>query len=363
MSNDTTVHLILYSSDYMELACSLAYLRNKDKTWGLECEEIKYNNFYGYFYRVYGWANENSWNYKITGEGGEIDDLLRRFPNLEITSHYRDEYSAGELNLYQKDYGDKEEDLPMFSFTLIFPSLGKAKGWQNKDGEVHKGCDSLGWFLLDRAIPFCCDGSVGFDGNQVKLELSCDVDDSPKEELWLEVIEFLKRLKAPKDTELQEHCYYHGHIFQEEKLWGEEAKNPSLVSSREVLDFLNAVDQDQNRSPWEMLDNLGDFTEKDLGYLDEGGNNLFHCAALGGRFKEIPESELHAERMLVKNYEGRSVIDLLTESGKTEELPESMRVNNFEELYRQSENVQKLISNGYQSVVEEILKNFPNPLV
>ena len=64
-----------------------------------------------------------------------------------------------------------------------------------------------------------------------------------------------------------------------------------------MLDFLNTVDHYHNRSPWEILDNLGDLTEKDFGFLDEDGNNLLHCAAaLDGRFKEIPESELHAEK-------------------------------------------------------------------
>ena len=49
----------------------------------------------------------------------------------------------------------------------------------------------------------------------------------------------------------------------------------------------------------------------------------------------------------MKNNEGCSVIDLLKESGQIDELPEAMRVENFEELYRQSQNLQKLISNGY----------------
>ena len=97
MSNDTTVHLIVYSNDQIEITCALAYLKNKDKSAELEFEEIKYNSLMGYFFRMYGFANENGYFTPITGEDGEIYDLLSRFPGLEIDGHYKDEYTAGEL--------------------------------------------------------------------------------------------------------------------------------------------------------------------------------------------------------------------------------------------------------------------------
>ena len=69
MSNDTTVHLLISSSDQLELSCVLAYIRNKDKSAELEYEEVRYNSSRGYFFRVSGFANENGSFYPITGEG------------------------------------------------------------------------------------------------------------------------------------------------------------------------------------------------------------------------------------------------------------------------------------------------------
>ena len=50
MSNDTTVHLIVYSNDQIEITCALAYLKNKDKSAELEFEGIKIQFIDGIFF-------------------------------------------------------------------------------------------------------------------------------------------------------------------------------------------------------------------------------------------------------------------------------------------------------------------------
>ena len=50
-----------------------------------------------------------------------------------------------------------------------------------------------------------------------------------------------------------------------------------MVSSQKSWRFLNAVDQDENRSPWDMLEHLADFIENDLDYSDQDGTNVSLC--------------------------------------------------------------------------------------
>ena len=110
MSNDTTAHLVIRSDDPLELLAALAYLRNKDKTCGLSCEDVKYEEGTGYFFRLEGEANENfNYYHRATGSEGEIADLLTKFPSLETAGYYKDEHGAGELYGVEKCGGEKDE--------------------------------------------------------------------------------------------------------------------------------------------------------------------------------------------------------------------------------------------------------------
>ena len=91
MSNDTDVFVTLYSESLLDINAALAYLANKDRTWRFDLDQIKKESLGGYSARISGWANENSFNYSITGEDGELGDLECKFPNIEIRGWYRDE--------------------------------------------------------------------------------------------------------------------------------------------------------------------------------------------------------------------------------------------------------------------------------
>lgn len=58
-----------------------------------------------YMLQVHAWANEN-WlgNIWISGKDGELADLLRRFPGLEITGTFSDDYGIGSLKGLEKNY-------------------------------------------------------------------------------------------------------------------------------------------------------------------------------------------------------------------------------------------------------------------
>jgi hypothetical protein len=360
MSNDTTVYLLISSSDPLELGCALAYLRNKDKTWGLECEEVRFNEEYGYFFRVSGWANENAWNYKITGDGGEIDDLQSRFPNLEMEGYYSDEYSAGELGGSEKWGGDKDEDCPMFCLKLIFPSLSKANGWQGYSFR------DLGDYVFENLSLFSYDsGSCENPQNlkdPVTISFCCEENEVVKDDLWREVKVFLRRLHAPHDVILVEECYYSASTLKKEELWGKDSKDSSRVKASEVMVFLDALAADEDSSPWDLMDNLDSLIENDLNYLDEKENNVIHCAAISGNLKSISKTFLTAEKLLEKNQDGLSSIDLAIQHGYQDQLPEGVQGPNFESLYSQSKVLKQLEENGYAGLVSRIHRNFPNPI-
>ena len=56
-----------------------------------------------------GWANENSQNFAISGEVGELAGLYREFPDLKYYVEYNDEYSEGTCSPpdFEKEESDK----------------------------------------------------------------------------------------------------------------------------------------------------------------------------------------------------------------------------------------------------------------
>lgn len=361
MSNDTTVHLLISSSDQLELSCVLAYIRNKDKSAELEYEEVRYNSSRGYFFRVSGFANENGSFYPITGEGGDIYDLLSRFSGLEIEGCYSDEHSTGELEYgYEKWGGDKKEENPMFCLHITFPSLYKSSGWNGHT------LSSLGDFVFEEFIPFNYDsGSSSYPQSltdSIILDYSCEADEADKEELWKETIKYLQKLKAPRDTLLSEECYYQGTRLREEKLWGNESKDSTNVSKYEVDKFLNSLDTERELNPKDLLNNPEELILNDLEFSDEEGNNVMHLAAKVGKLKGFTPEFLTTENILIKNNNGFSVRELAIKYGFADQLPELLRMENFEVLHNQALTLQNLKENGNLDVVQKILDNFPNPL-
>ena len=57
------------------------------------------------------WANENSSNVHIAGEDGELASLLNVYTELDISGSYRDEYSAGSVQGYEKIQEQSREEV------------------------------------------------------------------------------------------------------------------------------------------------------------------------------------------------------------------------------------------------------------
>ena len=237
MSNDTTAHLVIRSDDPLELLAALAYLRNKDKTCGLSCEDVKYEEGIGYFFRLEGEANENFNYYHVTGSEGEIADLLTKFPSLETAGYYTDEHGAGELYEAEKSGREKDED-SKFCLKLIMPSLFKAKGWEGRS------CEELSEFVFDYLEPFpfgygggsssCSDG--GSEPGEVSIY--ADMTGDSKDDLFEEILAYLRNLCVPKDTVVQEECYFTANIIRDELLWGGEVFLASEFVPMTSPDFL-----------------------------------------------------------------------------------------------------------------------------
>lgn len=66
-------------------------------SWGFEFDDVEVDEDGEASVRVTAWANENVSNVHISGEQGELADLLQRFPFLEIAGSYKDEYNQGDI--------------------------------------------------------------------------------------------------------------------------------------------------------------------------------------------------------------------------------------------------------------------------
>ena len=117
MSNDTDYQLEFSHDSYEYLGEVLRYLQTKKERWDNAKEagkgsaellaELGLKNpnevvswgfeVTGVTVRVGSWANENCSNIPISGDRGELADLQEKFPELEITGSYKDEYTYGSV--------------------------------------------------------------------------------------------------------------------------------------------------------------------------------------------------------------------------------------------------------------------------
>ena len=61
-----------------------------------------------------------------------------------------------------------------------------------------------------------------------------------------------------------------------------------------------------------------------------------HLAAISGKLKEFPPAFFTTENFLVKNKHVFQFGELAIENGYTDQLPESIKMENFEELFKQA---------------------------
>lgn len=141
MSNDTNYSLIFRHAKRKYLEQVLEYLEAKKTRWdkakehGIKCADImaKYGlsspsevvswgfqfgsiekdpESKGFMVTAESFANENSSNLPIGGEGGELQDLTEKFPELDIGGTYSDEYAAGSVSGYEKiEERSREEEI------------------------------------------------------------------------------------------------------------------------------------------------------------------------------------------------------------------------------------------------------------
>ena len=117
MSNDTTYQLEFRHESIDSMLEILNYLKTKKERWDKAVQEGKgasdlmeelglenRNEVASWGFDVTGvtvglsaWANENVFNVPISGDEGELADLQQKFPELEITGSYKDEYTYGSV--------------------------------------------------------------------------------------------------------------------------------------------------------------------------------------------------------------------------------------------------------------------------
>ncbi len=67
-------------------------------SWGFRFGDIEVDDDGEAAVNAKAWANENATNIWISGEEGELADLLRQFPFLEISGRYSGEYNSGDID-------------------------------------------------------------------------------------------------------------------------------------------------------------------------------------------------------------------------------------------------------------------------
>lgn len=70
--------------------------RNEVVSWGFDFGGIEKDDD-GFCLTATSWANQNLTNLHITGENGELADILSHFPELKIEGEYHDEYGRGSV--------------------------------------------------------------------------------------------------------------------------------------------------------------------------------------------------------------------------------------------------------------------------
>lgn len=362
MSNDTDVFVTLRSNSRINLLAAAAYLRNKDRTWRLTIDEVRKIGC-NHSVRIYGWANENSLgNYWITGEDGEMGDLARKFPDVEIDGWYSDEYTKGSL------YGGSK------SQEFSHDEDGEGRTAQVRVGSFRLASDGLDAAMqslpaaLLQACPFLEDehgSSIPYDANEppcIDFGLSdeCELED---EEACSEICRVLRSMGAPKDLSVNLKSYY-GDSLCEQEVWEEESKDSTQVEGSEVDAFIESMNETSSITPDELLDNLGNLKPSDLSVIDEDTNeNVLHRAAEKGVLNEVPQELLTLESLLRPNAYDQTAICVAFEYNNQDQLPEKFRDANLPRDYKRSLILEGFLMEGRRELVEEILDNFPNEFI
>ena len=82
---------------------------NQLVTWGFNFENITKSEG-EYVLSADTWANQNSFNTHVTGDEGELADLLVNFPELIIKGTYEDEYGRGSINQSEQEEEESKEE-------------------------------------------------------------------------------------------------------------------------------------------------------------------------------------------------------------------------------------------------------------
>jgi hypothetical protein len=363
MSNDTDVFAVLNSESQTELLAAVAYLGNKDRSWRLDVDDVRRNVDSGYSVRLYGWANENSFgNIWITGEEGELCDLARKFPSIEIDGWYRDEHSYGSLyggvKSFEHSHGEEGggRSLELEVGSLRYASIGLSEAM-----EMLCTCiDKVGRFewLEESGSSTPCDENYP-PAISFSIEEDCELED---EEICELLCQSLRTIECPKDMVVKVNEYY-GELLCEKKVWEAEYIPFKQVRVEKVDSFIENLHSISEITPAAMLDNLPSLMESDLGLVDDQENTVMHYAAERGLLAQIPNELLTAKNLLRENYDDKTPILIAQENGYAQQLPEECRDENFSRDHDRKEFIEKLISEGKQDLAMKILRNFPNPLL
>jgi len=363
MSNDTDVYVTLSSENETDLLAVVAYLRNKDRTWGLDIDDVRAKEDLGYSVRLYGWANENSLgNYHITGDEGEMGDLSRKFPEIEINGWYKDAYSYGSLyggvKSYESSYGEDGEgksiSIEVGSFRKIKIDLSSA---MSLFSSTFNRIGHLAWLEeegsstpYDEDFPPCIEFSI---------ETDCHLSDA---EICEQICVALRSIDAPQDLVVQLKDY-EGEDILGQPVWGEEHLSVEEVQPETVVLFMKKLTELSELSLVPFLSKLPNLTIADLAVVDSDGNNILHLVAEEGLFNQVPKELITQENLFRKNQFDQTPISLAHENDHRQQLPKEYRDENYMRDYEREEFIQKLLEDGKDDLAAHVIRNFPNPLL
>jgi hypothetical protein len=358
MSNDTDVFVTLYSESLLDINAALAYLANKDRTWRFDIDQVKKESLGGYSARISGWANENSFNYSITGEDGELGDLECKFPNIEIHGWYRDEYSHGSFQIeksYENDNSESESEDSYYvaietgSLRDVKSDLGDAL-WLFATGLARR-CKILE--LGSTSIP-----DEKSSSPECSFSLAEKTNLSPNEILE-QVLESMRWLKVPADFVIKIQDNYENDILIEKVF----LKEATSVTNQPIEDFLVKIENFLSITPKVLAEAPADLEEFCLNNIDEDGNSALHFTAANGTMDQVPTHLLTIENLTRENHAGETPLSVAHQHNYAHQLPAQFKDRDLSKNYKRKLYIEKLLSEERDDLADYLIKNFPNPLL
>ena len=359
MSNDTDIFAVLTSSSLLELHEALSYLANKDRTWRLSLDQIKKTSSNEWSVRISGWANENSFgNIWITGSNGEIADLKRKFPQIEVEGWYKDEYSSGPLYDGEKSYEDDlSEDEGNNSLVVEVGSLRRSQRGLRHAMDLFES--ALPKIFPSLELDYYSD-SIPNDPSYpplIYLSFSNSNNLSDEETVAL-VAERLKQLSAPQDFVIKV-CDHYDNELARSQLGDIDSLN---IGESDVSEFEKKLEEILAITPKIFSSEPSNLKSHEAKMTDEDGRTALHYIAENNQLDCVPVELLTAENIFKEDHSGETPASIAQKQSCINHLPQEFQDENFGRDLKRLEYISSLLENGRDDLVDHLLENFPNPL-